>query len=451
MNCSSNDLRTGFFSAVFFGFATLNLFSVSYSWPQSVARPNLEPSEFFEPSKFLENARAGTLGAMKSCFADPRTLVAKITGAASGTTGGLGKPIVTVTSPADGRISKSDPTSVGTLRWAVDQARRSGGAWIVFDPALKGQTIRLESSLRLPSNVTLDGGCAGIEIVSPAPITQLRITDAENIIITGLSFSKHEYDERSDKTGDAIGVDNQFDRLAILHNNFRRCGDGCIDIVRKERFETQSRATIAFNRFSQHNKVMLIGTLACYADRSLPGCGTPLQRLNEELTPRVFVTVAANVFDQTSQRHPKVVSNAMVHLVNNIFSFAPTIYSNNSKSAVYGAATGTGGVLIAESNIFINDDTSSQIGAGSIRSIRSAGGGGREPDGVVAAENNITIGAIRVVENEAALARELAMPDLPKMPAVTLSANNVRQMAACLYRIAGPFSSAVDWPATCAE
>ena len=374
-------------------------------------------------------------------------MISTIPGAAAGTTGGLGKRILNVTSADDVKPSKSYPWVPGSLRWAVEQARASGGAWIAFDPVLQGRTIRLESTLRLPSNVTVDGGCSGIEILAPAHVTQITITDAENIVVSGLSFTKEPYDDKADKTGDAIGITNLFDRVAILHNSFHRCGDGCVDIVRKERFTRHSRATVAFNRFAEHNKVMLIGTLTCYVDRHAPGCDAPLRHLDSELAPAVFVTVTGNVFDGTSQRHPKVVSNAMVHLVNNFFTFAPTPYSDELESAVYGAAAGTGGVLVAEANIFINPDRPMQIGVGSITAVRRASGGGTEGDGAVAAGNNVAIGAIRVVEHEPALARGFGPPQTPIVP---VGPANAAQIAACLLRYAGPKGAGARWPEVCA-
>jgi len=430
----------------------------------AVVMPNLSVAETSpggpsSPREFLDHVRRLASQGSDSCQAAASTinsdgivensaLVTSIPGAAAGTTGGLGKPVFTVTSNGDAKPSKTHPPNQGSLRWAIEQARIANGGWIVFSSALAEKTIRLASTLRLPSNLTIDGGCSGVEIIAPPAITEITITDSENIIITGLSFTKEEYDDKLDKIGDAIGVTNQFDRVAIVHNNFHRCGDGCVDIVRKSRLRTSSRATIAFNRFTRHNKVMLIGTLTCYTAHDAPGCETPLVRIHDELAPHVFVSVVANVFEGTSQRHPKVVSNAMVDLVNNFFTLGPTAYSNGTESAVYGAAAGTGGILIAEGNIFLNPGKSRQIGAGSVTAVRSASGGGRELDGIVAADNNLTIGAIHVVENEPMLARQFK---IPPSSSFAVNEDNAAELAACLLRITGPGSAGAAWPEMCSE
>jgi pectate lyase len=306
--------------------------------------------------------------------------------------------------------------------------------------------IHLEAGLHLPSDTTLDGGCGGITLSGPPRITQLTLTDVSNVIIAGLAFTKDAYDDKADKTGDAIGLTDQFDRVAILHNAFHRCGDGCVDIVRKTRFPTESRATVAFNHFSEHNKVMLIGTLTCYKDGEAEGCHAPLRHLADLMAPRVTVTVQANVFEGTSQRHPKVVSNAAVQLANNLFLLRPTAYSSGSDSAVYGSATGTGGVLRADGNIFVNPDQASRIGAGPISVVRAASGGGSEADGAVAAADNVTVGNVSVVEQDADLARRVPMPAVSIR---ALSRENAAGLAACLLRIAGPKGSSAIWPEAC--
>jgi pectate lyase len=371
-------------------------------------------------------------------------LIGQISGAASGTTGGLGHPVLTVTTAEEGKPRKAP---AGSLRWAVERAAASGGAWIQFDPSLKGSRIRLEHTLDVPSNTTIDGGCGGVEVYGPPRITLMTLTGADNVIISGLSFTKEDYDDKLDKTGDALGLTDELGRIAILHNAFRRCGDGCVDIVRKDRFASTSRVTVAFNRFSHHNKVMLIGTLTCYKDKVAAGCDAPLDRLKDELEPKVEVTVLGNVFEQTSQRHPKVVSNAKVRLVNNVMEFAATPYSSGEDSAVYGAAAGTGGLLWAEGNIFADSAGEDRIGAGPITVVRSATGGGTERDGAVKVRDNAGLGGVGVAENRPDLVENAAFAPVAGLP---LASHPPASLAACLYLFAGPQGASARWPDVCA-
>lgn len=406
------------------------------------------------PDRFLAAAREAADRAPPACAATAAAgpdgtvtaspLPGQITGAAAGTTGGLGRRLYTVTRLDDAKPSRKQPSPEGSLRWAVEAARPEGG-WIAFAPGLSG-SLHLEAGLHLPSNTTLDGGCGGITLTAAARTTQLTLTGSRNVIVSGLAFTKEAYDDKSDKTGDAIALTDEFDQVAILHNAFHRCGDGCVDIVRKDRFASGARATVAFNHFRQHNKVMLIGTLTCYKDAAAEGCADPLSHLGDVMEPRVLVTVTGNVFEGTSQRHPKVVSNAAVHLTNNLFALSPTAYSTGIDSAVYGSATGTGGVLVAEGNIFVNPDRAGRIGAGPISVVRASTGGGHEADGVVAAGGNVTVGNIRVVESRPEMARAVRMQ---AGPVLRVSETGAEALAACLMRVAGPQGATVAWPQAC--
>ena len=417
--------------------------------PAPAVKLSVSPRQFFDAAKAAAERNALACTPAAPTLTDGRVtaspLTGQILGAAAGTTGGLGKRLLTVTRLDDAKSSASRPSPEGTLRWAVETARRSGGGWIVFAPDLAGE-IHLEAGIHLPSDTTLDGGCGGITLSGSPRLTQITLTDVSNVIVSGLAFTKEAYDDRADKTGDAIGLTDQFDRVAILHNAFHRCGDGCVDIVRKSRFPTESRATVAFNHFAEHNKVMLIGTLTCYKDAEAEGCHEPLRHLADLMAPRVTVTVQANVFEGTSQRHPKVVSNAAVQLANNLFLLSPTAYSSGLDSAVYGSATGTGGVLRADGNIFVNPDRAGRIGAGPISVVRAASGGGREADGAVAATDNVTVGNISVVEQDADLARQIPMASVPVR---AVSGETAAGLATCLLRLAGPKGRAAAWPEVC--
>lgn len=364
-----------------------------------------------------------------------------IPGAAAGTTGGLGHRLLLVT---DGDDAPGAARRAGTLRWAVETARREGGGWIAFSPAVRGTEIRLSAGLRIPSDTTLDGGC-GTTLRAPAAVNAVVVNDSGNVIVTGLRFVKDAYAEPDDRIGDAVGLAGAFDRVAVLHNQFSRCGDGCVDVVRREALPAAGRVTVAFNRFETHNKVMLVGALACTATRQAAGCEHPLDHLAGSFRPSIRVTVMGNVFLRTSQRHPKAVATAFVHSVNNLFVLAPTTYSNGRMSAVYGGSAASGGLIASEGDIFVNLDTRPRIGVGPVSAQRDSEGG--EADGAVAALGAAAIGPVRVLEHMPLLARQqlAAQP----VPAARDTQRDPGALAACLLRHAGPAGSGLPWAQAC--
>lgn len=367
-------------------------------------------------------------------------LPARIPGAAAGTTGGLGHRLLVVTAGEDDRGSARRP---GTLRWAVETARREGGGWIAFAPALAGQAIALQDGLRPGSNTTIDGGCGGITLHAPARATTLRIADASNIIVSGLAFEKSAHVEPDDRTGDAIGIADGADRIAILNNAFARCGDGCVDVVRRAAAADPMRVTIAFNRIGPHNKVMLVGALVCTAQRSLPACARPLDALEGALRPTMRVSLVANLFLGTSQRHPKAVATSFVHSVNNVIDLAPTPYADGRTSATYGAAAASGGIIASDGDIFVNRDSRRRLGIGPVSAARQSPGA--EEDGAVAISGAVAIGAIDMVAHAPAVARaQHAAP-----VAVLDTAGGGARVAACVFAMAGPQGAARAWPGSC--
>ncbi len=369
-------------------------------------------------------------------------LPARIPGEAAGATGGLGRPLLVVRSALDGPERAPPP---GSLRAALHAAREDGG-WIVFAPALAGATIRLEAGLRLPSRTTLDGGCGGVTLLAPAAATTLLLRDATDVIVSGLAFAKHPYAEPGERIGDAIGLAGDFDRVAILHNAFARCGDGCVDIVRRDASAAPGRVSVAFNRFADHNKAMLVGSLACAEGRALPACAEPLRHLSGTLRPTIRLSLAGNVFLGTSQRHPKAVATAFVHSANNLVVLAPTRYADGRMSAVYGGVAASGGILVSEGDIVVNPGAGERLSAGPV-SAQSEAGRAREADGAVAVLRQAAVGELRVRET----AREVALAELA--PAARVPASDPRgdtlAAAACLLRHAGPAGAGGAGPAAC--
>jgi pectate lyase len=408
------------------------------------AASDLVPTRFLEQSE----AAAARLPVPAACApvqadADGRLrrhpLPGRIAGSAAGTNGGLGHRLLLVDSMEDGREDRP-----GTLRWAIATARREGGGWIAFAPSPAIRTLRLQVGLRVPSNTTIDGGCGGIVLHAAARETTLLIAGATNIIVSGLAFSKSEYAEPEDRIGDAIGLRDRFDRVAILNNAFTRCGDGCIDVVRGELSAEPARVTVAFNRIETHNKVMLVGTLDCTAQRGPPACAHPLEHLGGALRPTIRVSLLGNVFLGTSQRHPKVVAGAFVHSANNLVVLGTTRYSNGRDSATYGGGAADGGLIAGEGDILVNPTARPRLGLGPVPTR------GEAADGAVASRGTATVGAVRIVQHAAPLAwAELAAE--PAAPAPLDALRDPVRLAACLLRQAGPVGATSAWLRSCEE
>lgn len=381
-------------------------------------------------------------------------LTGLVQGHAAGTTGGLGHRLLLVRSVADAREHPRQPAPAETLRGALAIAAQEGGGWIRFDPALAGQTIRLAAVLQPGPNTTIDGGCTGIRLIAEARVSLLRIAVA-NVIVSGLSLQKDPYQDAEDRTGDAISLSAGFDRVAVLHNAFRRCGDGCVDAVRRDRMAQPGRVTIAFNRFEDHNKVMLIGTLVCSIPPKPAECSPGAARPGGGPPPEILVTLLANLFERTSQRNPKVVSGALVDMVNNLVVLGSLPYPDGRRSALYGAIATGRGMLIARGNIFASIDP--QPAAGPPRLAVGPGAAlssARElPDGpgIVRIAGNIALDGLRAEASPPAAALEdLAAADTAPVAALAVTPANLQHVIACLRRVAGPAGLGQDWPAVCA-
>jgi pectate lyase len=249
---------------------------------------------------------------------------------------------------------KDAPALKSSLRSIIDNARRTHQpVWVVFDPKLRNGTIRLSSELKLPNNITVDGTCSNITLTSDAHNNLFAIRATKNIIITGFKLTKNKYDDLDRRTRDAISVIGAGDQVWIHRNLFKRCGDGCVDVASKTRPGRDVRVTISNNIFSNHNKVMLVGSLVCSYNRSLPGCQTKdRSALGDLAVPKIFVTVKGNLFYHTSQRHPKVYSHGFAEVSNNVFLFDITKYKDGRVSAVYGTGADRGGSAVVSENVF---------------------------------------------------------------------------------------------------
>ncbi len=274
----------------------------------------------------------------------------------SATTGGMGRPLLTVTSTG------TDPRDPTTLPGAVRAATRNGGGWIVFDLPADQRTIKLERVLTLPSNVTLDGGCSGVTVTNDGPQSILRV-DQPNVIVTRLTLRQ---DQTVSGEGDCLTVRNAADRIWVAYNDFRKCGDGQLDITQGPNQPNATRVTVAYNRFSDHVSSMLIATLECNARNHADWCDRPFERA-WDWSSGVQATLQGNLFDGTAQRHPRLSGRVYAHMVDNVVAFEGEMRPNGRRGASYGVLVGVGARLYADNNLFIALDPQ-----GSNRAIYSA-------------------------------------------------------------------------------
>ncbi|MBY5981237.1 pectate lyase family protein [Ferrimonas balearica] len=212
------------------------------------------------------------------CLEGTEALMLERAGFASEANGGFSSGrIHLVTSLAD-----SGP---GSLRAALSQ----GPAWIVF--AVSG-TVELKSRLNIPSNVTIDGRGQRVRLVNYG----LKIYDVENIIIHNLMI---EDGVRS--TTDAIEVVRSTD-IWINHVSLANFPDGLLDIKYAPRDDT--RITVSWSRFSNHNKTMMVGLHAKDASNDA----------------NIYTTVRNSYFAGTTQRNPRV-AQGYAHLYNNVIIY----------------------------------------------------------------------------------------------------------------------------------
>ncbi|UVO51099.1 hypothetical protein M0208_11425 [Sphingomonas sp. SUN019] len=261
----------------------------------------------------------------------------------AGTTGGAGYPQIRVTSDKD--------NGAGSLRVAARAAAAAGGGRIMFDLPAGARRIDLQSTLRLPSNLTLDGGCGGVTITSAGRYSALMLVDAKNVAILGLRI--HQIGPAAAQKGDCISVRGESDRVWIAYNQLTRCGDGLIDITRAPRAGSATRVTIAFNRFADHDKAIGIGTTDCARDAECPDYAHRPWRWNEGIQ----VTLQNNLFLNTGQRHPRVSGLAFVHFVNNVVIYRRFRRPDGTLGASYGTFVGSGARALIERNVYVNANT----------------------------------------------------------------------------------------------
>ncbi|MEV0381417.1 right-handed parallel beta-helix repeat-containing protein [Nonomuraea sp. NPDC050643] len=228
---------------------------------------------------------------------------------------------------------------------ALSSALSSGSAAVI---RVSG-TISCSGMLRVASNKTVIGN-SGATISGCG----FNVSQASNVIIRNLTFRNWGDD----------GINVQYStRVWIDHNSFSNGYDGALDIKRASDY-----VTVSWNRFSSHDKTMLLG----HSDDNA-----------SEDRNRLRVTYHHNWFDGTNQRHPRVRFGNPVHVYNNFYrsvgsyGVASTLeagvlvegnYFENTEDPFHrGEGSSPPANLVARNNHFVNSGSGDQ--GGSVRSI----------------------------------------------------------------------------------
>lgn len=284
------------------------------------------------------------------------SLSQELEGFAFRTTGGLGGELYDVTTEDD--YESHEKPIKGTLRFAVENVALGKPLWIRFAIGKNQPTqIRLKRTLNLRSNLSIDGRGSNVAIVSVvdwskykvvpgnksrrqcAPInpqsqktTLFSIASQKNIIITGLQFERINFEkspwEKTDPEldkeclGDVISIYNTpsvkdywSSQIWINRNSFKKCGDGCIDVIRPVPGKAHL-ISISNNSFIETDKTMILGTPYDFLAKAKPGESLPHNIPDGKYYYRV--SLYGNLFDRVHERNPRV-SHAIVHIYKNTF------------------------------------------------------------------------------------------------------------------------------------
>ncbi|GAA2440387.1 right-handed parallel beta-helix repeat-containing protein [Streptomyces glaucus] len=209
----------------------------------------------------------------------------------SGTTGGAGGPVVTVTDAETflDYCDRDEPYVIQVLG-----------------------TLRISSKQGVRSNKTIIGLGGDAEITGGG----LDMYRRQNVIIRNLRFTGAD--------DDSLSIQQSSHHIWIDHCTFSAGADGLIDIVRGADY-----VTVSWNHFHDHSKTMLIG----HSDAN-----------GSQDRGKLRVTFHHNFFDGTDQRHPRVRFAEPVHVYNNY-------YRNNR---LYGVASTEDAGVLVEGNYFEN-------------------------------------------------------------------------------------------------
>lgn len=219
--------------------------------------------------------------------------------------GGLGGRIVVVTSSAD--------AGPGTLREALARAKRP--TWIRF---VGDMTVTLESMLRVPSNVTIDGRGHSVTLLDYG----LAIYGSHDVIVSHLTI-----DGRLRTFAQAANVANGSRDVWLDHLDLSRFSDRLVNVK-----NGSTDVTLSWIKFHDHNKVMLLNNIT---SKDL------FKHLDRDAGNRV--TVHHCYFVDTVQRNPRA-QFGVFHLYNNVLE----------NWDFYGMSFSLEARALVEGNIFVN-------------------------------------------------------------------------------------------------
>jgi pectate lyase len=198
-----------------------------------------------------------------------------------GLTGGLGKPVVLVTT--------TDDSGPGSYREAL-----TGGDRIVrFDPSLDGETIHLRSPVAATGDdLTLDG--SGVDVTVSGHATRFSGT---NIVVAGMAFRDNDDVESVDAITFRDADETQI--AGVFGNRFEHAADGLVDVIWNGGHDVH--LTMCGNSFAHHDKAVLIDS----GDDEREG-GT------------YHVSLCHNTWTDVYQRTP-LSRRALVHQFNSLF------------------------------------------------------------------------------------------------------------------------------------
>lgn len=214
----------------------------------------------------------------------------ELEGFGSHAVGGLGGRVLIVDSTAD--------SGQGSLRWALEEAADTeGGETILF---AQGGVIRLESTLHVPDNTTIDAYGQNVTLTGHG----LKLKGVRNVIISYISLRDGGDTDAIEITSENVCSDCRgapvFSQDVWIHHvTLSNYGDGLLDICKGAR-----DITVSWSHFQNHNKVMLIG------------CSNSSH--HAAVDAGIRVTLHHNYFDGVTQRSPRV-RQGLVDTYNNYY------------------------------------------------------------------------------------------------------------------------------------
>ena len=221
----------------------------------------------------------------------------------AGVNGGQGRQLLTVTNTND--------SGGGSLRQAVADAAGIGGGWIRFSRGMTG-TIRLNSTINLRSNITIDGRGADISIQGPggSASTFSSRAGSQNWILMYLKLdgpvgSNNDLVNVQNRTSDSPDSSDATKRFWIYHVSFVGAEDELISFIRTEGLYTVQNSYFRNNNTGNSGYCALIshGTKGNY------GWDAVVHK----------ATWVRNHWDQCRDRMPYITVPSNVHIFNNYY------------------------------------------------------------------------------------------------------------------------------------